>query len=226
MKKIFFVLIAITTLFISCSNATEATSSNSSSNSSSSAGTVSSFTGGWYKLTQGSQITYLYYAANKYVTRAGNSSSEYSGTQLNTFKSDSFYYDTVAANYNLTRVTSNYPSWCGVNVNAGGNGGNGGNGGGSGSGGGNSGSGNTSSTIAEGWYQVATSYQGNVLYYIYYKSDKSIEKAKGNQGENLLWEALNSVKNNPQYAYDTVRANSSYTVTRINESEIPVFPQS
>lgn len=218
MKKIFFVLIAISTLFISCSNATEATSSNNSS-SNSSAGAVSSFTGGWYKLTQGNQVTYLYYAANKYVTRAGNSSSEYSGTQLNTFKSDSFYYDTVATNYNLTRVTSNFPSWCGVNENTGGNSGSGNSGGGSGT---------SSNTIEAGWYKISEKDGGNVLYYIYYNSDKTIDKAKGSQGENLISDYLRNVKNDPNNAYDTVKADTSRTITRINESEIPVFvfPQS
>lgn len=219
MKKIFFVLIAISTLFISCSNATEATSSNNSS-SNSSAGAVSSFTGGWYKLTQGNQVTYLYYAANKTVTRAGNSTSEYtSGNQLNTFKSATFNFDNASANYNLTRVTSNFPSWCGVNENTGGNSGSGNSGGGSGT---------SSNTIEAGWYKISEKDGGNVLYYIYYNSDKTIDKAKGSQGENLLWECLNNVKNDPNNAYDTVKADTSRTITRINESEIPVFvfPQS
>lgn len=219
MKKIFFVLIAISTLFISCSNASEATSSNNSS-SNSSAGAVSSFTGGWYKLTQGNQVTYLYYAANKTVTRAGNSTSEYtSGNQLNTFKSATFNFDNASANYNLTRVTSNFPSWCGVNENTGGNSGSGNSGGGSGT---------SSNTIEAGWYKISAKAGGNVLYYIYYNSDKTIDKAKGSQGENLFWEALNNVKNNPNNAYDTVKADTSRTITRINESEIPVFvfPQS
>lgn len=219
MKKIFFLLIAISTLFISCSNATEATSSNNSS-SNSSAGAVSSFTGGWYKLTQGNQVTYLYYAANKTVTRAGNSTSEYtSGNQLNTFKSATFNFDNASANYNLTRVTSNFPSWCGVNENTGGNSGSGNSGGGSGT---------SSNTIEAGWYKISNKNWGNVLYYIYYNSDKTIDKAKGSQGENLISDSLRNVKNDPNNAYDTVKADTSRTITRINESEIPVFvfPQS
>lgn len=203
MKKIFFVLIAITTLFISCSNATEATSSNNSS-SNSSAGAVSSFTGGWYKLTQGNQITYLYYAANKYVTRAGNSSSEYSGTQLNTFKSDSFYYDTVAANYNLTRVTSNYPSWCGVNVNAGGNGGNGG---GSGSDG--------SSTSNNTWYKyVNIDYSTGTaeLIYFYFDSNHNIIRA-GDSNSEFTGATLAQTKSNYSWTYLSQYLNSRSNIT-------------
>ena len=215
MKKFYvFLMAAITLLAISCSNPA-ATNSDSNSSSSSSTGSSSSFTGGWYKLTQGNQVTYLYYAANKTVTRAGNSTSEYtSGNQLNTFKSATFNFDNASANYNLTRVTNNFPSWCGVNENTGGNSGSGNSGGGSGT---------SSNTIEAGWYKISDKDSGTVLYYIYYNSDKTIDKAKGSQGENLISDALNNVKNNPNNAYDTVNADTSRTITKISEAQIPIF---